>query len=90
MMIFLQAIDNDKWEIIEERPNILMKEKDGKKLPKSKNEWSEVEKPKSNLHAKAKNAIICAVAPKEFKKISKCTIAKEMWEKLQIIFEGTK
>ena len=78
------------WEIIEEGATIPMKEQDGKQVPKPKSEWSDAEKRTSNLHAKAKNAIICAVAPKEFKKISKCTTAKEMWEKLQITFEGTK
>ena len=59
-------------------------------MSKLKSEWSEAEKRKSNLHVKVKNAIIYVVAPKEFKKNSKCTTAKEMWEKLQITFEGTK
>ena len=81
-MIFLQAINKDMWEIIEESLTILMKAQDGKQVSKPKNEWSKVEKWKTNLHAKIKNAIICAITPKEFNKSSKCTTAKEMWEKL--------
>ena len=44
MMIFLQAIDDDMWEIIEEGATIPMKEQDGKQVPKPKSEWSDAEK----------------------------------------------
>ena len=44
MMIFLQVINDDMREIIEERATIQMKEQDGKQVPKPKNEWNEVER----------------------------------------------
>jgi hypothetical protein len=40
-------------------------------------------------NAKAMNSLICAIDPNEFNKISSCTTAKEIWDKLEIIHEGT-
>ena len=31
----------------------------------------------------------CALHPTEFSRVSLCTTAKEMWDKLQVIYEGT-
>ncbi|MQL97221.1 hypothetical protein Taro_029905 [Colocasia esculenta] len=31
----------------------------------------------------------CAVHPKEYSRVSICTLAKEMWDKLELIYEGT-
>ncbi|MQL80492.1 hypothetical protein Taro_012946 [Colocasia esculenta] len=31
----------------------------------------------------------CAVHPKEFSRVSTCNSAKEMWDKLELIYEGT-
>ncbi|MQM02573.1 hypothetical protein Taro_035340, partial [Colocasia esculenta] len=31
----------------------------------------------------------CAVHPKEYSRVSTCTSAKEMWDKLELIYEGT-
>ncbi|MQL86988.1 hypothetical protein Taro_019522 [Colocasia esculenta] len=31
----------------------------------------------------------CAVHPKEFSRVSTCNSVKEMWDKLELIYEGT-
>ncbi|MQM02297.1 hypothetical protein Taro_035061 [Colocasia esculenta] len=31
----------------------------------------------------------CVVHPKEYSRVSTCTLAKEMWDKLELIYEGT-
>ena len=44
---------------------------------------------KSNLNWSAMNIMQCALHPTEFSRVSSCTTAKEMWDKLQVIYEGT-
>ena len=41
------------------------------------------------LNAKALNALFCALSPGEFDRVSSCTTAKEVWEKLEVTHEGT-
>ena len=35
------------------------------------------------------NIMQCALHPTEFSRVSSCATAKEMWDKLQVIYEGT-
>ena len=44
---------------------------------------------KSNLNWSAMNIMQCALHPTEFSRVSSCTTAKEMWDKLQVIYEST-
>ena len=44
----------------------------------------------SNANSKALNAIFCGVSPDEFHKISHISIAKEAWQILETMYEGTK
>ena len=37
----------------------------------------------------AMNIMQCALHPTEFSRVSSCATAKEMWNKLQVIYEGT-
>ncbi|VFQ85124.1 unnamed protein product [Cuscuta campestris] len=40
-------------------------------------------------YAKAINMLYCAVNPDDYRKISCCTTAKEMWDKLEVTYKGT-
>ncbi|GAV91935.1 UBN2 domain-containing protein, partial [Cephalotus follicularis] len=40
-------------------------------------------------NAKAKHVIICALNSNEFNRVSSCTTAKEMWDRLEVTYEGT-
>ena len=51
--------------------------------------WTRDQIMKSNLNWSAMNIMQCALHPTEFSRVSSCTIAKEMWDKLQGIYEGT-
>ncbi|MQM23894.1 hypothetical protein Taro_056964, partial [Colocasia esculenta] len=44
---------------------------------------------KGTLNWSALNMMQCAVHPKEYSRVSTCTSAKEMWDKLELIYEGT-
>ncbi|MQL74273.1 hypothetical protein Taro_006630 [Colocasia esculenta] len=44
---------------------------------------------KGTLNWSALNLMQCVVHPKEYSRVSTCTSAKEMWDKLELIYEGT-
>ena len=46
--------------------------------------------PNANANSKALNAIFCGVSLNEFHRISHVIIAKEAWQILETIYEGTK
>ncbi|XP_070049219.1 uncharacterized protein [Nicotiana tomentosiformis] len=41
------------------------------------------------INSKAKNLLYNAISGEEFEKISSCDTAKEMWDKLEVTYEGT-
>ncbi|KAL4276641.1 hypothetical protein AHAS_Ahas20G0227500 [Arachis hypogaea] len=42
------------------------------------------------LNAKSINLLHCVISFEEYRKVSRCKTAKEIWEKLQVTHEGTK
>ncbi|XP_070056474.1 uncharacterized protein [Nicotiana tomentosiformis] len=42
-----------------------------------------------NVNAKANNLLYNAISGEEYEKISSCEKAKEMWDKLEVTYEGT-
>ena len=40
-------------------------------------------------NAKAMNILYCALDPNEFNRISSCESAKEIWDRLEVTYEGT-
>ena len=43
----------------------------------------------AQLNDKAMNLLYCALDAQEFNKISSCISAKEIWDKLEVTYEGT-
>ncbi|EOY03357.1 Uncharacterized protein TCM_018339 [Theobroma cacao] len=91
MSIYIRAIDYEMWDVITDGPfmpstvNVVTNEL----IPKLRFEWTEAETKKVQINFKAINTLHCALTPTEFNKVSSCTIAKQVWEKLRIIHEGT-
>ena len=56
---------------------------------KSENEWDEVDKKMAQLNVKVMNILYCALDVNEFNRISVCTSAKEIWDRLEVTYEGT-
>ncbi|XP_015941374.1 uncharacterized protein LOC107466878 [Arachis duranensis] len=91
MRIFVQSIDYNIWKIILNGPDVPTKQNaDGEVVAKEDNEWTEEEKKKVELNAKAINLMHCAISFEEFRKVSRCKTAKEIWDKLRLTHEGTK
>jgi hypothetical protein len=52
--------------------------------------WTTEEKSAAMANDKALNAIFISVSNEEFSRVSRCEIAKQAWETLEITHEGTK
>ena len=81
MRVFLCLIDETVWDAIDI----------GWTRPKAaKSTWSKVVLVASNVNSKALNVIFCGVSPDEFHRISHITVAKEVWQILETMYEGMK
>jgi hypothetical protein len=79
MRAYLKFID--VWHIVESGWSI---------SDKTTAEWTTVENRASSTNDKALHSIFTAVTMEEFSRISRCVIAKEAWETLEITHEGTE
>ena len=75
------SIDETVWDAVEVRWT---------RLEAAKSTWDKATFVASNANSKVLNAIFCGVSPDEFHKIYHVTIAKEAWEILETMYEGTK
>ncbi|VFQ85244.1 unnamed protein product [Cuscuta campestris] len=66
-----------------------MKKVGDKLIPKTEDEFDAEDIKKVENYAKAINMLYCAVNPNDYRKISCCSTAKEMWDKLEVTYEGT-
>ena len=80
MRAFLCTIDESVWDAIDIGRT---------RSEEAKSTWDKVAFAVSNANSKALNAIFCGVSPDEFYQISHITIAKEAWQILETIYEGT-
>ncbi|WRX29159.1 hypothetical protein QQP08_021646 [Theobroma cacao] len=91
MSIYIRAIDSEMWDVITDGPfmpltvNVVTNEL----MPKPRSEWTEAETKKVQVNFKAINRLHCTLTPTKFNKVSSCKTAKQVWEKLRIIHEGT-
>ncbi|MQM04281.1 hypothetical protein Taro_037079 [Colocasia esculenta] len=80
MQVFLRAQNYELWKIVRTGPY---------ELPQDEDTWTKDQIAKGTLNWSALNMMQCAVHPKEYSRVSTCTSAKEMWDKLELIYEGT-
>ena len=80
MQVFLRAQNFELWKIVSKGAYI---------LPQDEDTWTKDQISKGTLNWSALNMMQCAVHPKEYSRVSTCTSAKEMWDKLELIYEGT-
>ena len=80
MHVFLRAQEHNIWRVVSKGPF---------DLPSDEDQWTEDQVKKSSINFNAMNIMQCAIDPNEFSRISMCISAKEMWDKLALIYEGT-
>ena len=88
-MIYVKLIDIVVWKVIKESYTGLPKLEGILRLQNQKMNGMKMTTKKEGFHAKTMNAILCAIILGEFNKISKCTITKAMWDKLEVTYECT-
>ncbi|GAV86693.1 UBN2 domain-containing protein, partial [Cephalotus follicularis] len=89
MTIFLQSLDYQLWHIIVNGPRMPTRTIEGVVSPKPENEYNDNDFRMLQLNSKANHVLFCAIDPNEFNRISSCDSAKEMWDLLEVTYEGT-
>ncbi|GAV91131.1 DUF4219 domain-containing protein [Cephalotus follicularis] len=88
MTIFLQSLDYQLWHIIVNGPRIPTTTVEVVSL-KPENEFNDNDFRMLQLNSKAKHVLFCAVGPNDFNRISSYDSAKEMWDLLEVAYDGT-
>ncbi|GAV60778.1 UBN2 domain-containing protein, partial [Cephalotus follicularis] len=90
MTIFIQSLDFNLWDLIVDGPNLpTITLENGEVVSKPRNLYDDNDRKRVQINAKAKHIIICAINSNDFNRISSCISAKEMWDRLEVIYEGT-
>ncbi|XP_057985376.1 spindle assembly checkpoint component MAD1-like [Hevea brasiliensis] len=89
MRNFIQSVDIEAWQRIVKGPEIPLKLHADGYRGKVEDEYNELDWKKVSLNAKALNILHCALDATEYNRISGCTSAKEVWDKLEVTYEGT-
>ncbi|GAV90500.1 zf-CCHC domain-containing protein/UBN2 domain-containing protein [Cephalotus follicularis] len=90
MTIFIQSLDYNLWDLIVDGPDLPTTiNENGEKLPKPRTRYNNEDRKKVQMNAKAKHIIICAINFNEFNRVSSFMSAKEMWDRLEVTYEGT-
>ncbi|VFQ85176.1 unnamed protein product [Cuscuta campestris] len=89
MRIYIRSTNFQLWLVIKNGEEVPMKKVGDKLIPKIEDEFDAEDIKKVENYAKAINMLYCAVNPDDYRKISCCSTAKEMWDKLEVTYEGT-
>ncbi|GAV72872.1 UBN2 domain-containing protein [Cephalotus follicularis] len=90
MTIFIQSLDYNLWDLILDGPNLpTITNENGEIISKPRNKYNDDDRKIVQLNAKAKHVIICAINSNKFNRVSSCVSAKEMWDRLEVTYEGT-
>ncbi|GAV65435.1 UBN2 domain-containing protein, partial [Cephalotus follicularis] len=90
MTIFIQSLDYNLWDLIVDGPNLpTITLENGEVVSKPRNLYDDNDRKCVQINAKAKHIIICAINSNDFNRISSCISAKEMWDRLEVTYEGT-
>ncbi|VFQ82901.1 unnamed protein product [Cuscuta campestris] len=89
MRIYIRSTNFQLWLVIKNGEQIPMKKVGETTVPKTEDEFDAEDIKKGENYAKAINMLYRAVNPDDYRKISCCTTANEMWDKLEVTYEGT-
>ncbi|CAL1391470.1 unnamed protein product [Linum trigynum] len=80
MELFVGSTDPKLWARVIKGPH---------ELKEDQEKWSDEDFEKFQQNCKATNLMYCALGPEEYHKVAGCKTAKEIWDKLQVTYEGT-
>ncbi|CAL1360799.1 unnamed protein product [Linum trigynum] len=80
MELFVGSTDPKLWATVIKGPH---------ELKTDQEKWTDEDFEKHQQNCKATNLMYCSLGPEEYHKVSGCKTAKEIWDKLQVTYEGT-
>ncbi|XP_059291869.1 uncharacterized protein LOC132045330 [Lycium ferocissimum] len=96
MRTYVQSIDYQLWLVIQDGPLPIPGDDEGKKhegeasATTSKiNKYTKEQMDVMQTNARAKHLLYHALSMEEFENVSSCETAKEIWDKLEMLHEGT-
>ncbi|XP_022883529.1 uncharacterized protein LOC111400347 [Olea europaea var. sylvestris] len=90
MRAFLKSLDERVWQIVVNGWSVPSTTIDGVVTPTPIENWSRAQLDSYNLNSKALHALFMAVSPEEFRRVSMCEVAKEVWDILETTHEETQ
>ncbi|GAV84318.1 zf-CCHC domain-containing protein/UBN2 domain-containing protein [Cephalotus follicularis] len=90
MTIFIQSLDYNLWDLIVDGPNLpTTRNENGEAIPKPRSSYNDNDRRRVQMNAKAKHIILCSINSSKFNRVSSCVSTKEMWDRLEVTYEGT-
>ena len=98
MQVHLAAMTNEMWDVIQYGPIIIQKENPEhahdpnapRFLPKDRAEWNTEDRRRSNLDNQANDVLYRSLDQPMFCKIKLCKSAKEIWDNVTALCEGSQ
>jgi hypothetical protein len=89
MKIFIQSQDRLLWRTIVKGFNYPTKKVEGNNILKDEDVFDFEEAKLFDFNVRAMNLIYCAINDEEFNRVSVYESAKEIWDRLEVTYEGT-
>ncbi|XP_070026316.1 uncharacterized protein [Nicotiana sylvestris] len=89
MEIYAKSYDIKVWRVIKKENYPLPAAAQPPADPEDIDEYTDGQMTVVQVNAKARNLLYNAISGEEYEKISTCNTAKEMWDKLEVTYEGT-
>lgn len=86
MRIYIQAVDYELWRVISNETKF-PRDKEGKL--KDEKDCDDADFKLMSSNSKAMNVLYCALNVNDFKSVSSCDTAQEIWLKLLVSYQGT-
>ncbi|XP_009631222.1 uncharacterized protein [Nicotiana tomentosiformis] len=88
MEIYAKSYDVKVWRVIKKGNYPLLAAAQPPADPEDIDEYTDEQMTVVQVNANARNLLYNAISGEEYEKISNCDTAKEMWDKLEDIYEG--
>ncbi|XP_070043073.1 uncharacterized protein [Nicotiana tomentosiformis] len=89
MEIYVKSYDVKVWCVIKKGNYLLPAAAQPPTDPKDIDEYTDQQMVVAQVNPKARNLLYNAISGEEYEKISSCDTAKEMWDNLEVTYEGT-
>ena len=89
MQMFFKTEDYELWNIVTKDSYVPMTTVDGKVVKKTEDQYTQKDFAKFSKNCKVMHILYCGLDANEYNLICACEPAKEMWNKLVVMYEET-